>query len=212
MRRRSLSGLRRSQHHGRAFTLIELLSVIAVVGILIALLLPAISAARESSRRTNCASHLRQIALAALMYVDAHGQRFPAQAADGLPVRAVGGDGRNYYDRLAPFAGDDSIWLCPSTDEGPGRLMSYHMNGLIVTPSGLKIAAIEETSRTLLIGETGQWTRFDEAYLRPDQNGEPLYDQPQQNHSGGSNAAFVDGHVSWYDNSDWDVHSFRAIP
>jgi prepilin-type processing-associated H-X9-DG protein len=86
------------------------------------------------------------------------------------------------------------------------------MNGLIITVSGLKISAIAETSRTLLIGESGQFTRFDEAYLRPDQQGDFLYDRPQQNHHGGSNAAFVDCHVTWYHDSDWDVHSFRAVP
>jgi prepilin-type N-terminal cleavage/methylation domain-containing protein/prepilin-type processing-associated H-X9-DG protein len=194
------------------FTLVELLVVIAMIGILVALLLPAILAAREASRRTTCASNLRQIVFAALQYADVHGQRFPAQAGDGLPVRAVGGDGRNYYDRLLPFGGDPPIWLCPSTEDTPGRLMSYHMNGLIVTVRGLKLTAIAETSHTLLIGETGQFTRFDEAYLRPDQHGGYLYDRPQQNHNGGSNAAFVDGHVTWYDDSDWDVHSFRAVP
>jgi prepilin-type N-terminal cleavage/methylation domain-containing protein/prepilin-type processing-associated H-X9-DG protein len=194
------------------FTLVELLVVIGIIGILIAMLVPAILAAREASRRTTCASNLRQIAIAALMYANVHYQRFPAQDADGLPVRAMGGDGRNYYDRLSPFGADPAIWLCPSTEGTPGRLMSYHMNGLIVTRRGLKVSAIAESSHTLLIGETGQFTRFDEAFLRPDQDGDYLYDRPQHNHNGGSNAAFVDGHVAWYDNSDWDVHSFRAIP
>jgi prepilin-type processing-associated H-X9-DG protein len=86
------------------------------------------------------------------------------------------------------------------------------MNGLIVTVRGLKVTAIAQTSRTLLIGESGEFTRFDKAFLRPDHDGDYLYDRPQHNHHGGSNAAFVDGHVAWYDNSDWDVHSFRAIP
>jgi type II secretory pathway pseudopilin PulG len=89
--------------------------VIAIVGGLLALLLPAISAVRESARRTTCASNLRQIAMAASMYADAHGGRFPAQPDDGRAVRAMGGDGRNYYDLLQPFGGDPSIWLCPAT-------------------------------------------------------------------------------------------------
>ena len=75
--------------HGRvkesSFTLIELLVVIAIIAILAAMLLPALSAARERARNANCVSKLKQIALADTMYAQ--------ENKDSLPIGWGGGDG-----------------------------------------------------------------------------------------------------------------------
>lgn len=67
-----------------AFSLIELLVAIAIIGTLVALLLPAVQAAREAARRSTCANHLRQLAIASQNYHATHGH-FPPGRGDPLP-------------------------------------------------------------------------------------------------------------------------------
>lgn len=92
----------------RAFTLVELLVVIAIIGVLVALLLPAVQAARESSRRSKCQNNLKQMALAWHMFSDTN-NRLP----DGGNDPIVATDMRvnwNFLYYTLPYIEQDSIF------------------------------------------------------------------------------------------------------
>jgi len=102
----------------KAFTLVELLVVIAIVGILVALLLPAVQAAREASRRTTCSNHLRQLALGFQSHHSAH-RFFPSAGGPdwqwhmtykaGRPVVAPQQHG-GWGFQVLPFIEETAVW------------------------------------------------------------------------------------------------------
>lgn len=64
-------------HRRSAFTLVELMATIAIIGVVMAMLLPAVQTARESARRTHCMSNLKQIGVGVQLYARAYGDAFP---------------------------------------------------------------------------------------------------------------------------------------
>ena len=99
------------------FTLVELLVVIAIIGVLVALLLPAIQAAREAARRMKCANNLKQNQLAYLLFHDAN-KRYPAGSSKcffspGDPPCSSPGPPRNGFSafvEILPFIEEEALF------------------------------------------------------------------------------------------------------
>ncbi len=93
----------------RAFTLVELLVVIAIIGVLVALLLPAVQAAREAARRSQCINNLKQIGLGILNYESAQKELPAGSHVDYEKDCPQGCRGISLYTRILPYLEDSAL-------------------------------------------------------------------------------------------------------
>jgi prepilin-type N-terminal cleavage/methylation domain-containing protein/prepilin-type processing-associated H-X9-DG protein len=116
----------------RAFTLIEMLVVMAIVGIVAALLLPALARTREAGRSTACLSNLHQIGLGLQLYVQDNQNRMPVMYDKSTNSAVTNGPSIDVV--LLPFvSGNSNIFRCPSDFEHLFELTgsSYSWNVLL---------------------------------------------------------------------------------
>jgi len=201
-----------------AFTLVELLTVIGVLGLLAALLLPAISRFAENSKSAACMGNLRQLGAAVFMYVGEHNGQFPdAGTSTDSNINATGlqwdyqlmpylgvdldAPGRNWRD-----VGKKSVFRCPGalvSPALPARSRSYSFNRRItrgVDPTDRRPSSLIRPSETLLIAEIEFPEGSNQSTVLGGGRNNAMDIHPPHlyfayRHGGHTNILFADGHV-----------------
>ena len=158
----------------RGFTLIELMVVIAVIAILAALVLPSLSRAKDTARRTSCVSNLRQVSLAIYLYADDCSDSLPVLPDTNPYPNGVGA----YYKQLVkgylnltgPASPEEKVFICPSDPIFHTKIghafTSYTFNGYetgsgaIARITGKKLSAINNPTKAVLAGEVSAFVGF----------------------------------------------------
>jgi prepilin-type N-terminal cleavage/methylation domain-containing protein/prepilin-type processing-associated H-X9-DG protein len=213
----------------QAFTLIELLVVIAIIGILAAMLLPALSSAKQRAWTTQCNSNLHQIIMGMKMFADDNGELYPESGATiywGATDPTTGKPG--WMEQIFPFVGNTNVYDCPGNVQLPqpyqGPFNYFNgCNAAYVAAGGfaaVKSSRILFPSAFVLGGDTagtqgGQFL-FDPLDADKDdytQNcvggaADDSLTEYWQIHSRGQNLLFADGHTKWYKTFNPDEMTF----
>jgi prepilin-type N-terminal cleavage/methylation domain-containing protein/prepilin-type processing-associated H-X9-DG protein len=203
-----------------AFTLIELLVVIAIIAILAALLLPALSSAKQRAWTTQCISNLRQIGIGMRIFADDNGDFYPESGGDIYWGAVDSRTGKaSWLEQIYPGVGNTNVYNCPANVElgypyqGPfnyfdGCNAAYIDAGNVYAP--VNGAKIMYPSAYVLSGDTAGTVDgpilFDPLNADKDdftQNcvggaADPSMTEYWQVHSKGQNILFADGHSKWY--------------
>ncbi len=205
----------------RVFTLIELLVVIAIIAILAAMLLPALSKAREKARQANCVSNLKQGGLGFFMYTSDNQDSWPyiSDSTNSTPNIETQWNGW-VSNALRSYVGDQNIWRCPSRQNGgfadpwnSGKRISYCYNYL--PTSGRTLSQTTNCycgpSRLLIMWDSDNpWNDCDPASTCGIQVRELSYFRNNTGqtcwHNGMNNNLYADGHVDSgkWPNFTWD--------
>ena len=139
----------------RAFTLVELLVVIAIIGLLLAILLPAVQMAREAGRRTQCASQLRQLGVAATSFENAKGS-FPPGVQQWFFNSAVAYRGIPLFAYLLPYLEQNQVLVNWNYDDPIHNAdQGARSNTAVVLP--ILLCPADDISKNPIVMESRNW-------------------------------------------------------